>query len=61
MAAGVALGVIGGSVGSGALVFLGLHIYRKKKEREETGSSEMAKTEDKASESVGDLGEIVTV
>ena len=38
MAASVALGVIGSSIGSGSLVFLGLHIYRKKK------SSDMVKT-----------------
>ena len=48
MAAGVSLGVIGGSVGSGSLVLLGLHIYgKKKKEREnEANEKEVADNSD---------------
>ena len=63
MAASVALGVIGGSIGSGSLVFLGLHIYRKKQEKKLTNSSDMAKTQqdNQAMESEKGLGEIVTL
>ena len=51
LAASVALGVIGGSIGSGSLVFLGLHIYRKKKEKKLTDSSDMAYRKKKLSDS----------
>ena len=63
MAASVALGVIGGSIGSGSLVFLGLHIYRKKKENKLTNSSDIAKTQEnnQALESEKGLGEIVNL
>ena len=59
----MALGVIGGSVGSGSLVFLGLHIYRKKQEKKLADSSDMAKTqeENQAVESQKGLDEIVTM
>ena len=46
MAASVALGVIGGSIGSGSLMFLGLYIYRKKKEKKLTDSSGTDKAEE---------------
>ena len=60
--ASVALGVIGGSIGSGSLVFLGLHIYRKKQEKKLTESSDMVKTEEnQAAESEKGLGEIVNL
>ena len=63
MAASVALGVIGGSIGSGSLVFLGLHIYRKKKQNKLTNSSDIAKTQEnnQALESEKGLGEIVNL
>ena len=60
--ASVALGVIGGSIGSGSLVFLGLHLYRKKQEKKLTEGSDSAKTEDnQAVGSENALGEIVTL
>ena len=54
MASGVAFGLIGGSVGTGSLMFLGFHLYQKKKKKENSipeKSDRNKTTEDKVFQS----------